>query len=53
MKNKQGFKWHALHNLINLLLSIYVVCFLSGGLRHWLDIGRDGLFPYKKHTIYI
>lgn len=47
MKNKPGFKWHALPNLIKLLLSIYMGCFLIGGLRHWLDIGRDGLFPYK------
>lgn len=34
-------------SVIKCVLYFYVVCFLGGGLRHWLDIARDGLFPYK------
>lgn len=32
---------------IKSVLYFYSLCFLVGGLRHWLDIARDGIFPYK------
>ena len=32
---------------IKLILIVYAICFLGGGLRHWVDIINGGLFPYN------
>ena len=34
-------------NKIRILLFIYILCFLSGGVHHWLDIIKIGIFPYR------
>lgn len=39
MRSKQVF--------IKLIFTIYIICFFSGGLRHWIDILNGGIFPYK------
>lgn len=33
-------------------LYIYAICFIFGGLRHWLDIMHGGMLPYKDIPIY-
>jgi len=42
-----SFKWKTQPGFIKVMFFIYAICFLIGGLRHWVDILHGGMFPYN------